>query len=112
MMLPTLPNGARDGESHSRSASMYRATGRNQTSERKAMAKKRAPKRRAWNKSQSVSVGRRVLGRTLLEPRLATPSRLGELPRPVQCLADEGKHRGVECISILPGAPWVGLSAE
>src|ERR1700730_7937002 len=38
-----LPNDARDGESHSRSASMSRATGRNQTSERKAMAKKRAP---------------------------------------------------------------------
>jgi hypothetical protein len=46
--------------------------------------------------------GRRVLGRTLLGPRLATPSRLGELPRPVQCLVDEGKHRGLECISILP----------
>ena len=27
---------------------------------------------------------------------------LGELPRPVQCLVDEGKHRGLECISILP----------
>ena len=56
-MLPTLPNDARDGESHSRSASMSRATGRNQTSERKAMAKKRAPKRRAWNKG--LEVGKR-----------------------------------------------------
>ena len=57
MMLPTLPNDARDGESHSRSASMSRAMGRNQTSERKAMAKKRAPKRRAWNKG--LEVGKR-----------------------------------------------------
>jgi hypothetical protein len=40
MMLPTLPNDARDGESHIRSVSMFRAMGRNQTSERKAMAKK------------------------------------------------------------------------
>ena len=38
----------------------------------------------------------------LSRPRPATPSRLGELPRPVQCLVDEGKHRGLECISILP----------
>jgi integrase len=57
MMLPTLPNDARDGESHSRSSSMSRATGRNQTSERKAMAKKRAPKRRVWNKG--LEVGKR-----------------------------------------------------
>src|SRR6202163_517227 len=57
MMLPTLPNDARDGESHSRSASMSRATGRNQTSERKAMVKKRAPKRRVWNKG--LEVGKR-----------------------------------------------------
>jgi integrase len=57
MMLPTLPNDARDGESHSRSASMSRAMGRNQTSERKAMAKKRATKRRAWNKG--LKVGKR-----------------------------------------------------
>src|ERR1700732_1526446 len=42
---------------HSRSASMSRATGRNQTSERKAMAKKRAPKRRVWNKG--LEVGKR-----------------------------------------------------
>src|SRR6202011_5936209 len=39
------------------SASMSRATGRNQTSERKAMAKKRAPKRRVWNKG--LEVGKR-----------------------------------------------------
>src|ERR1700738_4520275 len=39
------------------SASMSRAMGRNQTSERKAMAKKRAPKRRAWNKG--LEVGKR-----------------------------------------------------
>ena len=57
MMLPTLPNAARDGETHIRSASMSRAMGRNQTSERKAMAKKRAPKRRAWNKG--LEVGKR-----------------------------------------------------
>src|SRR6266550_549312 len=57
MMLPTLPNDARDGESHSRSASMSRAMGRNQASERKGMAKKRAPKRRAWNKG--LEVGKR-----------------------------------------------------
>jgi hypothetical protein len=57
MMLPTLPNDARDGESHSRSASMPRAMGRNQTSERKAMVKKRAPKRRVWNKG--LEVGKR-----------------------------------------------------
>src|ERR1700736_3638586 len=57
MMLPTLPNDARDGESHIRSASMSRAMGRNQTSERKAMAKKRAPKRRVWNKG--LEVGKR-----------------------------------------------------
>src|SRR6202047_3758546 len=36
---------------------MPRAMGRNQTSERKAMAKKRAPKRRAWNKG--LEVGKR-----------------------------------------------------
>src|SRR3984893_5578972 len=57
MMLPTLSNDARDGESHIRSASMSRAVGRNQTSERKAMVKKRAPKRRAWKKG--LEVGRR-----------------------------------------------------
>src|SRR3981081_1963119 len=39
------------------SASMSRAIGRNQTSERKAMAKKRAPKRRVWNKG--LEVGKR-----------------------------------------------------
>jgi hypothetical protein len=39
------------------SASMSRAMGRNQTSERKAMAKKRAPKRRVWNKG--LEVGKR-----------------------------------------------------
>src|ERR1700736_4420460 len=39
------------------SASMSRATGRNQTSEGKAMAKKRAPKRRVWNKG--LEVGKR-----------------------------------------------------
>jgi integrase len=57
MMLPTLPNDARDGESPHWTASMPRAMGRNQTSERKAMAKKRAPKRRAWNKG--LEVGKR-----------------------------------------------------
>lgn len=57
MMLPTLPNRVRDGESHIRSASMSRAMGRNQTSERKAMAKKRAPKWRVWNKG--LEVGKR-----------------------------------------------------
>ena len=57
MMLATLPNDARDGKSHSRSASMSRATGRNQTSERKAMSEKRAPERRAWNKG--LEVGKR-----------------------------------------------------
>src|SRR5258705_10616155 len=36
---------------------MCRAMGRNQTSERKAMAKKRAPKRRVWNKG--LEVGKR-----------------------------------------------------
>src|ERR1700730_9593890 len=36
---------------------MSRATGRNQTSERKAMAKKRAPKRQVWNKG--LEVGKR-----------------------------------------------------
>ena len=44
MMLPTV-------------CPMSRAMGRNQTSERKAMAKKRAPKRRAWNKG--LEVGKR-----------------------------------------------------
>ena len=39
------------------SASMSRAVGRNQTLERKAMAKKRAPKRRVWNKG--LEVGKR-----------------------------------------------------
>jgi hypothetical protein len=24
----------------------------------------------------------------------------GRIPRPVHCLVDEGKHRGLECISI------------
>ena len=57
MMLPTLPNDARDGESPHWTASMPRAMGRNQTSERKGMAKKRAPKRRAWNKG--LEVGKR-----------------------------------------------------
>src|SRR4029077_7931785 len=57
MMLPTLPNDARDGESHSRSASMSRAMGRNQASERKGMAKKRARKRQVWNKG--LEVGKR-----------------------------------------------------
>jgi hypothetical protein len=33
MMLPALPNDARDAEFHIRSASMSRAMGRNQTSE-------------------------------------------------------------------------------
>src|SRR5580693_7266263 len=36
---------------------MSRATGRNQTSERKAMAKKRVPKRQVWNKG--LEVGKR-----------------------------------------------------
>src|ERR1700736_1989936 len=36
---------------------MPRAMGRNQTSERKAMAKKRAPKRQVWNKG--LEVGKR-----------------------------------------------------
>src|SRR5712672_3005366 len=40
-----------------RSTSMSRATGRNQTSERNAMAKKRAAKRRVWNKG--LEVGKR-----------------------------------------------------
>jgi integrase len=57
MMLPTLPNDARDGESPHWTASMPWAMGRNQTSERKAMAKKRVPKRRAWNKG--LEVGKR-----------------------------------------------------
>jgi hypothetical protein len=57
MMLPTLPNDARDGESPHWTASMPRAMGRNRTSERKAMAKKRVPKRRAWNKG--LEVGKR-----------------------------------------------------
>src|SRR6202040_4461922 len=39
------------------SALMPRAMGRNQTSERKAMAKKRARRRRAWNKG--LEVGKR-----------------------------------------------------
>src|SRR2546427_6590132 len=57
MMLPTLPNDAPDGESSHWTASMPRALGRDQTSERKAMAKKRARKRRAWNKG--LEVGKR-----------------------------------------------------
>src|SRR5271165_5788191 len=57
MLPPNLPNDARDGESPHWTASMPRAMGRNQTSERKAMARKRAPKRRAWNKG--LEVGKR-----------------------------------------------------
>jgi hypothetical protein len=41
-------------------------------------------------------------GIRLSRPRPATPSRLGKLPRPVQCLVDEGQQRGLKCISILP----------
>src|SRR3989475_3617929 len=57
MMLPTLPNDAPDGESSHWTASMPRAMGRNQSSERKAMAKKRAAKRQVWNKG--LEVGKR-----------------------------------------------------
>ena len=40
MMLPTLPNDARDGEFPHWTASMPRAMGRNQTSERKSYGQK------------------------------------------------------------------------
>ena len=58
MMLPTLPNDARDDESSYQAASMPRAMGRNQTvGVKSAMAKKRARKRQVWNKG--LEVGKR-----------------------------------------------------
>jgi hypothetical protein len=55
-----------------------------------------------------------VLGRALrrfgCHGRGPHPSRLGDLPRPVQCLVDEGKHRGVpeRSTSISSGSDSIG----